>query len=60
MNNNSIEDIAGMEMPCECETCGKWFDLNDGWSCYECNTIFCCECMDYGHEKKCLRHRQEG
>ena len=32
-------------MPCEC-SCGTWFDLNDGNSCGECNTIFCTECVE--------------
>lgn len=39
------EDIAGMEMPCECD-CGEWFDLNDGNTCGECHKVFCTECVD--------------
>ena len=29
-NKESIEDFGEDDMPCPCEECGEWFDLNDG------------------------------
>lgn len=34
-----------MEMPCMCD-CGKWFDLNDGYSSKHSNEVICKECKD--------------
>lgn len=36
-----------MEMPCICEYCGDWFDLNDGRaSNIKKNVLICQECFD--------------
>lgn len=63
------EDIAGMDMPCECN-CGEWFDLNDGNTCDECHKIFCTECVEepfglcpqcFGwYDKRLQRELEEG
>lgn len=37
---------AEMEMPCSCELCGDWFDLNDGHPCHKCNKVFCTDCAE--------------
>lgn len=34
-----------MECPCRCD-CGKWFDLNDGYSSKHSNEVICKECKD--------------
>ncbi len=33
-----------MEMPCPCEDCGDWFDLNDGYPKRGTNRIICQDC----------------
>ena len=45
-DTRDIADIAGMDMPCECD-CGNWFDLNEGHSCGErsCHKVLCIECL---------------
>jgi hypothetical protein len=34
-----------MEMPCSCD-CGKWFDLDDGYSSEHSNKLMCRECYE--------------
>ncbi len=44
-----IEAVKGdykMDMPCQCEICGEWFELNDGNPCGVCKKIYCDECLD--------------
>ena len=41
---------AEMEMPCPCDVCGDWFDLNDGNPCHQCNKVFCTSCADCDDE----------
>jgi hypothetical protein len=46
-----------MEMPCRCD-CGKWFDLNDGYSSEkQKNKVICGECGET-EEKEIEREEQ--
>lgn len=40
------EPHDGMEMPCPCQHCGGWFDLNDGYGSEKWypNTVICEDC----------------
>jgi hypothetical protein len=33
------------EMPCMCDDCNEWFELTDGYSCDDCDVIFCPSCL---------------
>jgi len=47
-------DPNHMEMPCVCEECDTWFDLNDGVGCEDCKNIFCQVCVeDHGARQLC-------
>jgi len=35
-----------MEMPCRCDLCGDWFDLNDGNGCKVCHQVYCEDCLE--------------
>ena len=49
-----------MEMPCPCDDCGKWFDLNDGReSPYRRGITICRECHDRQSERKELENQIE-
>lgn len=38
-----------MEMPCPCQSCGEWFDLNDGFGSRKWypGTVICKSCHDH-------------
>lgn len=42
-----------MEMPCPCQRCGNWFDLNDGVGSQKWypNTVICENCADEEDEE---------
>lgn len=42
------------EEPCNCEQCGKIFELKEGNGCFDCNTIFCAECQLSDQELCCF------
>lgn len=44
-DEQDAEDIARMEMPCQC-SCRQFFDLNDGHTCDGCYQIFCDGCIE--------------
>ena len=46
-----MENTEEMEMPCPCNICGEWFDLNDGFGSKKWypNTVICEPC--YQDEK---------
>lgn len=45
-----IETTDGMEMPCKCDKCGGWFDLNDGTADPKSNKVLCQSCGDLAQE----------
>jgi peptide subunit release factor 1 (eRF1) len=53
-----IELAEEMEMPCLCQHCGKWFDLNDGHGSEKWypNTVICPTC---GREEEAEIERDE-
>jgi hypothetical protein len=48
-----------MEMPCQCEKCKGWFDLNDGYGSEKWfpNTVICEDC--YREEEKEIERDEE-
>lgn len=49
-----------MEMPCPCDECGGWFDLNDGHeSPYKRGIVICRNCYDKQNERKELENQIE-
>ena len=46
-NKESIEDFGEDDMPCLCEVCNEWFDLNDGCTHPRKDHVIICEsCAD--------------
>jgi hypothetical protein len=41
--SQNIDPTEGMEAPCMCD-CGRWFDLDDGWSSRNSNHLVCGHC----------------
>lgn len=41
-----LDDEDDMEMPCPCQKCGEWFDLNDGFGSRKWyrGTVICKSC----------------
>ena len=57
-----IQDVEldeEMEMPCPCQKCGKWFDLNDGYGSEKWfpNTVVCKTC--HREEEKEIERDEE-
>jgi hypothetical protein len=52
MEVENIELDEEMDMPCPCQKCGSWFDLNDGYGSEKWfpNTVICEKC--YHEEEK--------
>lgn len=46
------------DMPCRCE-CGKWFDLNDGYSSIHGCNVICQECHDLEEYEDGMRQAQQ-
>jgi hypothetical protein len=54
MDNYFLDDEnEEMEMPCACQKCGEWFDLNDGYGSKKWfpNTVICEDCHKIEEEE---------
>lgn len=54
MENFDFDDETDdMEMPCPCQKCGNWFDLNDGHGSKKWfpNTVICEDCSQIEDEE---------
>ena len=59
MKLEQIELDEEMEMPCPCQKCGDWFDLNDGHGSKKWfpHTVICKKC--YREEEKEIERDEE-